>query len=232
MQALRNLKSQSIYFGSPRNFNDPYDSAAREVIYIPNVAHHLLAADQLHLTPPSHPPIAKLDGVRRAKEHQDARNTFLDKNGVACFTACNDNLLMWSHYGGQHCGFCLEFRTECEPFNDLRKVVYSKKMPEIDLAQPVMTDAHESIMNMLCTKSKCWEYEQEWRATHADAGTVVRYERNALKAIYFGSNINAQDRDLLCMILSAQNPDVAFYRGACSTTEFRVDFRKYDYPGE
>ncbi len=31
-QSLKNLKAQAIYFGSPKNFNDPYDCALTPVI--------------------------------------------------------------------------------------------------------------------------------------------------------------------------------------------------------
>jgi hypothetical protein len=59
------------------------------------------------------------------------REKFLKKNGVACFSERNDNLLMWSHYGGQYKGLCLEFRTEHEPFNKLFPVKYVERMPQI-----------------------------------------------------------------------------------------------------
>ncbi len=35
VQSIKNLKSQSIYFGSPKNFNDPYDCAIRAEIMDP-----------------------------------------------------------------------------------------------------------------------------------------------------------------------------------------------------
>ena len=35
MQALHNLKSQIIYFGSPMSFNDPYDCALTPNIKTP-----------------------------------------------------------------------------------------------------------------------------------------------------------------------------------------------------
>ena len=84
-------------------------------------------------------------------------------------------------------------------------------------------------MHLLCTKSDDWEYEREWRAIHQKAGTVFTYERAALKAIYFGAEINNQDRDMICLIINGQNPDVEFYRGHRSQTEFKVDFEKFEY---
>ena len=241
LRALQNLKRQSVYFGSPKGFNDPYDSAlhasVRELVdsEVPELL-ELVEKDKDsplglvgHLKSlPATEAVKQLEaGIR---EHVDNyRDEFLAKRGVTCFSECNDNLLMWSHYGGHHKGFCLEFRTSHEPFNKLRRVGYAETIPKIDPFGFLSGSGHEQILNLLCTKSSDWSYEKEWRALHGEAGTVYTYDEKALKAVYFGTEIDVQDRDMICLILSEQNQNVRFYCGFRSETDFNVSFQRFEY---
>ncbi|MBT7304445.1 MAG: DUF2971 domain-containing protein [Victivallales bacterium] len=230
------MKRQSLYFCSPKNFNDPYDCAITASIAEPThegldkLREHYLALPETQ---------GKMGNMlsnfteeqllcsilKAGKISVDqARDKFMLENGVTCFTESNDNFLMWSHYGGQHCGFCLEFRTDCEPFNTLRRVKYVDVMPKIDLVELIADGNPDQVVDLFCTKSKAWEYEQEWRAIHTTAGTVYTYDPKALKAIYFGTECALQDIDLICCIMHAQNPEVELYTGSRSNAEFRVEF--------
>ena len=136
---------------------------------------------------------------------------------------------MWSHYGGQYKGMCLEFRTELEPFNKLLKVRYTKTMPQIDIVDLMKNKSWEQFFTLIATKSDCWSYELEWRAIHQAANTMFTYFPEALKAIYFGPDIPAQDRDMICVIMAGQNSTVEFFSGVRSKTEFKVEFEKFTY---
>ena len=48
------------------------------------------------------------------------------------------------------------------------------------------------------------------------------YEREALKAIYFGPDIEPQDRGLLCITLHCQYPNAEMWIGSRSATAFIV----------
>lgn len=91
--------------------------------------------------------------------------------GVLCLTGKPDNLLMWSHYAQNHEGFVLIFDDQHAYFhqqkfpedelNHLRKVVYVKERPSVTaLVDMAPTD-------LFLTKSKDWEYEEEWRMLRA-----------------------------------------------------------------
>lgn len=241
LQAIQNLKRQSIYFGSPSQFNDPFDCALIPPIKEPTdielnaiagrlmtapgaqgqALHSLLTVSQLELR----------RTVKDAAAHliQNQCNEFNTKKGISCFSECNDNMLMWSHYGGQHRGFCLEFRTEYEPFTKLRKVTYSSQVPEIDMAQAMIRDDYDHVLELFCTKSIDWKYEREWRAIHNSVGTLFTYKATALKSIYFGAKMSDQDVDMICLILHGQNPSVLLYRGRRSNTEFKIEFSPFSY---
>ena len=166
VRSLLNLKGQSLYFGSPREFNDPYDCAINATVAAPSneqieiVKQHYLSDPTVSL------------GIKRQFESMpfemlkqqlinganmfinDAREKFLSNRGVTCFSERNDDLLMWAHYGGQYKGFCLAFDTSKEPFSKLRKVEYVETIPQIDIVDFTVNKNHNKLLDdLLCTKS-------------------------------------------------------------------------------
>lgn len=86
--------------------------------------------------------------------------------GILCLTESPKNLLMWAHYADSHQGFVIEFDsdhpyfdrrlTSEDDFRCLKKVIYRKNRPNIDLSE---------IKNIepFLTKGEEWGYETEWR---------------------------------------------------------------------
>lgn len=239
IQSLRNLQSQAIYFVSPSQFNDPYDCALYAGIVEPDEDE--LERLRQHYT--SNPAFPNPDQVRNlsssdlrdwvvglATEDLDNRRTaFMTNHGVCCFSERNDDLLMWSHYGGKHAGFCLEFCTSFQPFEKLLPVEYTDEMPSISLSSLILEPDSNPIRKLYCTKSLAWRYEKEWRGIHATAGTRFCYPAEALKAVYFGSNAEQSTIDIVCLILAGQNPGVELWRGSRSTERFAVAFERFTY---
>lgn len=241
-QTLQNLKGQVLFFGSPMQFNDPYDCALIPNIRPPtddeieSIRHSYL---QSTITPPAARQefealttnalrqtliSAGLSGLKAAT------NAFLTTRGVSCFSERNDDLLMWSHYGGRYKGMCLEFSTASEPFSKMHKVQYVKAPPIIELAPLLKTHTDfDFISTLFCTKSEAWSYEKEWRALHAVAGTKFVYPANLLTGVYFGPDIDRESLEIICLILRGQNESVKLWRGSRSTTEFKVLFEEFEY---
>ena len=42
-------------------------------------------------------------------------------------------------------------------------------------------------VEFLLTKSKCWEYEDEWRMFNDNPESLVEFDRDALTGVYFGA---------------------------------------------
>ena len=241
VQSLLNLKKNSVYFGSPQNFNDPYDCAIKASVAEPT-PDELQRVLEYYCSDPDKPTHLKtnfkamplhelkaqmLNGATKALD--DARDNFLRTNGVTCFSERNDNLLMWSHYGGQYKGFCLEFCTDHEPFNKLRQVQYVRDMPTIRIDTIIVDKNFNLFLDLFCKKSEAWIYEQEWRGFHEKAGTLFSYKPEALKAVYFGPDIERQALEIVCLILAGQNPDVELWKGKRSDTEFKTAFSLFTY---
>lgn len=241
VQSLRNLKTQTIYFGSPQNFNDPYDCALRPNFAVPTdeqieqVRRHYLARFNLpeqgreELEHLSCEQLRELVVRSARKVAENYAENFLSEKGVSCFSEIHHDLLMWSHYGGRYKGFCLEFATDYEPFHKLREVKYVEQIPRIDPITIILQDRYDDYLNLFCTKSINWSYEREWRAIHHVAGIAFTYPSEALRGVYFGPDIDTDCMEIVCLILSGQNPNVRFWQGLRSEEHFKVEFEHFTY---
>jgi len=240
-RSLENLKAQSIYFGPPSGFNDPYDCAflpnirtpteeeveAIRAAYLNDTTIPPALHDQFERTPTDQLCELLLRAARSALETSVQK--FLSQRGVTCFSEHCDDLLMWSHYGGRYKGFCLEFDPAKANFGELKKVVYSSELPLFDLHPLLLNDNYDQVLSMFTTKAKAWQYEAEWRAVHSKAGTLYGYPSECLTGVYFGPDITDQALEIVCLILTGQNETVRFWRGRRSTTAFKVEFESFTY---
>lgn len=213
-QALSNLKKQIIYFGSPAAFNDPYDCALNAGIRFPTKK-EVETFRLKHIDFKGKPfKEVKLGMSRLARTvlNKIIRNFRLNR-GVSCFSENNDELLMWAYYGQKYTGFCLEFDTTRSNFFCLaRKVTYDKNLPVLDIQTIIEnTDTDEIVTKLFSTKSKSWEYESEWRLFHEEAGKKCVYKREDLTGVYFGSEMNKDDIQIICSILQDCNPKVGLF---------------------
>jgi len=200
---LQNIRSCEIFFGSPKHFNDPFDSKI-----------HPLRGDKKPQLPIGY-------------HHNQVEGIIGAVNNVrlSCFTIppkgaeFPENSLMWSHYAASHTGACLKYNGPvlCEPFDVHDPVEYfpskSQKHPEISLEEwPVKTDDYEKrrgiIHKMLFSKSKIWDRENEYRIflspvkpdteypnmreVYNDKGVTIgalyKYKPKTLEAVYWGVN--------------------------------------------
>lgn len=154
---------------------------------------------------------------------------FLKNKGVTCFSERNDDLLMWSHYGGRYKGFCMGFSTGYEPFSKIKKVTYTDTMPRINAVSVLLHGNSDQLLDLFCTKSQSWHYEEEWRCFHHHAGTLFGYKAKALESVYFGPDIDTQSLEIACLILAGQKPDVKLWKGRRSVDKFEVVFKEFTY---
>ena len=144
----------------------------------------------------------------------------IDKNAsernsvrVFCSTKQNDNILMWSHYGANHTGYCIEYSTKsiisCMNavlpnvklitvgnvlYNDKRKIFESGKFNV------------NKLIRASFKKSKKWKYENEFRFViinsngfedlgFSDEG--IPLEHAEIKNIYLGAEIKPNDLSIV-----------------------------------
>ena len=93
---------------------------------------------------------------------------------ISCFSKLSDSILMWSHYGNKHTGFCVEYNFEkCRNLDvliNLFPVLYSVERPSLpmglfDFSNPQqvklnnVSDYTPELTMLLLSKSSEWDYE-------------------------------------------------------------------------
>ncbi|MHA7128632.1 DUF2971 domain-containing protein [Algoriphagus namhaensis] len=114
--------------------------------------------------------------------------------GILSLTPKYLNYLMWSHYGNSHKGFCIGFDSEAlfETIEgSIGPVDYQEEIPKMDL----FGDTMEFFVKQLSTKSKVWEYEEEYRIVKADGSkTTVQIDKNIIKHIVLGCKMKHEEK--------------------------------------
>jgi hypothetical protein len=137
---------------------------------------------------------------------------------------------MWSHYGDNHKGICLEFGVENLVFGTAQEVRYLSSYPKW---------APHSLMNpkephVLLTKSDDWKYEREYRVIGLGegidrpiddhplmlSGRFLSLPKDALQAVIVGCEANYQEIEA---ITKAVAPTVKIKRAVRSPSKFRVE---------
>lgn len=99
------------------------------------------------------------------------------------------NVLMWSHYGDSHKGFCLVFDVEKVP-HKIRAVHYRDSLPDLNYEE------EENFLEILITKSTGWKYESEYREFNKVGNIGVPFPGELVEVI-FGCRTTIQDMNFL-----------------------------------
>lgn len=123
---------------------------------------------------------------------EETRLAFIEC-GMGCFSAKNDNILMFSHYAEHHRGICLGFdpillissmSDEASQIKaHIRPVWYFNTMPPLEFNK-------EPALCATC-KDNVWSYEEEYRLLLSKGSSLLSsglysFDHSALKSIIFG----------------------------------------------
>ncbi|MDD4032903.1 MAG: DUF2971 domain-containing protein [Bacteroidales bacterium] len=130
-----------------------------------------------------------------------------------------DNELMWAHYANSHKGFCLAYDVDIlisdyvkQKTVKMVKVIY-ENWENINLSQ------HDIYQSLLGIKSPNWLYENEIRLIFDSPG-IKEYSYEALKAVYFGSRMKQQEREII--IKNFDGDKVDFYEIIPEKNKYRL----------
>lgn len=191
---LRIINEGALMFNTPLKFNDPFDcqltiDATGELT---TVAAHLSRLQ----------PDAPLDHIERmarvivndqAQAHafvNDSLVELLNETGLCCFCRTWEPILIWAYYAQDHQGMTLGFDPAADPLFDMGlKVSYATQYP----VKSFWTREADLMLEIVTTKYKLWEHEQEIRVLHDPPG-AKRYRPEALREITFGCRCDPKDR--------------------------------------
>lgn len=119
-------------------------------------------------------------------------------NKIICSASKNPHIgLMWSHYADSHRGCCIEFELGETDLWDDDDVKYKDELPKCN--------CEDDIINVLLTKSKHWEYENEVRFIKTIKERYSYYMPIKIKKIFLGIKMNDKDKRLIRNIVEVIN---------------------------
>lgn len=216
-RSISALVTGKLWYPLPTTFNDPYDCT------VVNYADEFLAEREAlakkiipaqRLSGPADEQSKQVDRFfqrMRKKFLESERNrdasiaekfqrgaesmqAFMRSFGVLSLSETPRSILMWSHYGGQHSGICMEF--ERDPGNklgtDARKVKY--------VGRRTITSAS----NPMLEKYTGWKYEREWRVMENEGNKLYPYP-GRLCSIICGARMPQQNIETISKIVHSLN---------------------------
>ena len=235
----RILTDNEIYLASADQFNDPFDSTlpyrfieddlTPENIYIklhelgreqwPNISEEELQQKCYE---------RQMSGIFEngqywKGDYEDHKKEMNTKFGILSLTSKNSNLLMWSHYSNSHRGFCIGFDKYIlfkVIYGTLGPVIYSNEFPSVGL----FDKNFQGLARILMTKSKDWEYEDEYRVTKIDsARQVFKFPNEAVKEIILGYKMEDDYKDEIGKLARQKFPNSTIYESQMNLEQFKLD---------
>jgi hypothetical protein len=234
------LSSSELWFSQCSKMNDPFEGRP----YIPRESDlsvlterlkHLVLKRSAHLSDAEAYQFA-FDEIREKFSDAMADTTWqniqsgiisaIDRVGVFCFSAVNNNVLMWAHYAVEHTGFCIEFDAETPGsfFNDARKVIYQNNYPVIQAYEDMGNIHLASTQSAILTKSSDWEYEQEYRVLMGAGPGNRSYSEELMTGIYFGRSMSDKDKEIVKDLVSKRKKPVNLFQGKIHPSRYLVEF--------
>lgn len=149
-----------------------------------------------------------------AQDIKDLLDKEVGAKGVLSLSATWSSPLMWSHYGDQHRGICIEYDTTEVPHPNLGPVNYQspRSVKASDLSRWKFDNSAEAGRRIYNTyffaKSPQWKYEREWRDVSETSGVAPTSFR--VTAIYFGLRCDIAVISTIVRLLSSEQ-QIGFY---------------------
>lgn len=142
--------------------------------------------------------------------------------GLCCLSTSNTNILMWSHYAGDHTGFCLEFAASDHTpfFGEAQEVKYANRFPIVDFFN---TPHAQQVDLIFLTKFVGWQYEEEYRIIDHQSGPGLHtYPVELLKSVTFGLRMPDADKQKIRGWLAKRGTQVKLFQASIDQREFKI----------
>lgn len=166
------------------------------------------------------------DPERLEELRKDLLQHLANNIGLYCLSSKPDDILMWSHYGSGHSGFCLKFEATANTpfFGRAQQVQYSEDFPSIDCFN---TSIDKQIDFVFLTKFQGWSYEREWRIIDHDSGPGLKeYPSELLTGVIFGIKMPAEDKIKIRDWINRGGRHVSFYQAVLNEKKFAIEIQQ------
>jgi hypothetical protein len=166
-----------------------------------------------------------LRGWERERE-REYLNQLKEKTGVFCLSEVNNQMRMWEEYASNHSGICIELKpatafpevyTHFDFFGRILPVEYQDG-PAVVSSYRKSLD--ENVRLAVRTKSRKWEYEQEWRYVDRRRGPGVRkLPPGLLTAVIVGCRISPDDLRIVKELIGASGRSIRLCQAIMTPAE-------------
>ena len=235
------LFENELYLPSANKFNDPFDSKIPFRYPEEDLTEENIQKKTFLIAQEMAPDLSKIQheemAIRMQKENLLNESHHLEQVDKATFKRlCSDfgilsltpnekNILMWSYYSNSHKGFCIGYNAkyliQSRIFGSGGMVAYSNDFPKMPLF-PTRDD--NAILNLLFTKGKVWEHEEEYRLIHRYKNSNTRIlPTEAISEVILGCQIPEQDRVNYALKIQGVLPNVEIFQIEQSKTNFSLE---------
>ncbi|MBP5786640.1 MAG: DUF2971 domain-containing protein [Kiritimatiellae bacterium] len=147
---------------------------------------------------------------------------------IACFSACKDSLLLWSHYAEQHKGIVIGYKTLYLP--EVYPVKYSETRVEIPYGP---NHSRDWVKDVFTTKYTDWKYEYEWRSLnpnpssqeHSNGGLLHPIDADGIAEITLGA---CADKELFdeCLSFVKHHRKCHLFKASMHAYAYKLDFER------
>ena len=237
VNALRQLDLAEVCYADPSKFNDPLDCNPTIQVDTDLQSLERLLYGMLVKSSSKENALGEIDNHRymsteygdyktdpateryytsRLADHVDRiLAAELGRYGVLSLSAKWDCPLMWSHYGDEHGGLCIQYDTSNSAFHKLKPVSYSspRAVRISDLIEWKIKGSAEAKGRVFDTyffsKASQWRYEREWRdlTESADATDAPAY----VSAVLFGLRCDDAVTNAIVRLHASSDRSIKFY---------------------
>ena len=228
------FENNEIYLPNPISFNDPFECRPNLIIHKGLISRELyIRRLRKELRPhfnkrqeELYKREIKMILSNKERLHKMYEN-FMIGIGIYCLSTIKDDILMWSHYSDSHKGLCLEFDTTKEIilFGQALKVNYSEEYPSIDVINIALGKDYEYRKAVL-TKSKHWEYEQEWRILKPKplgGPGKYQFQPELLTGVILGALICPEDKQKILDWVQNYPTKLSLFQAKINRTKYQLD---------
>lgn len=151
--------------------------------------------------------------------------------GICCFSEAYNNMLLWSHYGDEHRGFCIGYGLDRKPDPVMHQVAYgeSRVLKSSLIAEAILSKNEQALAELdrcvLLRKAPDWGYEKEWRLF----GNVGTQESCLLLTdITFGWRCPETIKHVVISALERRAPNIKFFEIANPRGSFELSREEVD----
>lgn len=214
------LLKREVFLSPPSDFNDPFDCRVTKNHHLLNTNERIekyiekgikgnleyLKSQNRNIEFEENHLRERLKNLDEYQKHFEAIDIeYTDKYlGVLSLSERWNSILMWSHYGDFHKGYCIGFEEEIMRtsgfFGKGGRVTYTNNLPKIDPIDDggkIMTSFYQTHF-----KAKEWEYEEEYRLTklffdkpNEEPNRIAVLPDNCIREVIIGLNTSKEHRE-------------------------------------